>query len=133
MPSRQRYRTIRRSKIKLLVVLPFLLMLAYDSAFPQRKGADGYEFGEPQFVRQYTYVKLVTYDTQAEVAIAAYEHGFEMWQAVRAFAVLSEDPLGVCELHAVDPQQLYMPEYYGHEILHCFYGNWHRSHIIEEQ
>jgi hypothetical protein len=116
-------RTLTRTSIALLLFLSAVAL--------SQKGTDGYEFGEPQYFKEYVYIKIVRYDTQAELAIASSDHGFEMWQAVRAFAVMSKDPLGVCEIHIVDPVQIYTPEYYGHEVLHCFYGNWHRQAIEE--
>lgn len=30
-----------------------------------------------------------------------------------------------CIIHIVEPEKLYVPEFYGHEIMHCVYGDWH--------
>jgi hypothetical protein len=27
----------------------------------------------------------------------------------------------------VDPKVEYQPEFVGHEMLHCFYGQWHKN------
>ncbi|MBD99752.1 MAG: hypothetical protein CMO34_07925 [Verrucomicrobia bacterium] len=30
-----------------------------------------------------------------------------------------------CVIHMVDPRVRYLPEFYGHELLHCVYDQWH--------
>jgi hypothetical protein len=96
-------------------------------------GPDQYTFGEPQYVKDYSYIRIVKYDTFAALAISAKQHGFKMWQAVRAFAVQDSSPLGPCTVHIVDPKISYNPDYFGHEALHCFYGNWHRNAGMRNQ
>ena len=31
-----------------------------------------------------------------------------------------------CTVYIKDPDWIYEPEFIGHELLHCFYGNWHK-------
>ena len=93
----------------------------------QVKGPDQYKFGEPQYVKDHAFIKIVKYDTFAALAISAKIHGFKNWQAIRAFAVQDPSVIGPCTVHVVDPKVSYNPDYFGHELLHCFYGNWHRG------
>lgn len=30
-----------------------------------------------------------------------------------------------CTIYTKNPEWIYEPEFVGHELLHCFYGNWH--------
>lgn len=34
---------------------------------------------------------------------------------------------GVCTIHMIDPAVRYMPEFFGHELTHCLYGEFHPS------
>lgn len=90
-------------------------------------GQDLYHFGTPQYIKDHSYIKIVTYPTFAHLALSARIHGFEQWQSIRAFAVQDPSIVGPCTLHVVDPLVSYHPDYIGHEALHCFYGNWHRD------
>lgn len=90
-------------------------------------GPDMYTFGEPQYIKDHSYIKIVTYDTFASLALSARIHGFDQWQAIRAFAIQDPSLLGPCTVHMVDPRMSYDPDYVGHEMLHCFFGNWHRN------
>lgn len=93
----------------------------------QLVGQDLYKFSTPQYFKDHVFVKIVTYPTFAHLALAAKIQGFDNWQAVRAFAVQDPSLLGPCTVHIVDPSVSYHPDYAGHEILHCFYGNWHQN------
>ncbi len=93
----------------------------------QVMGPDKYTFGEPQYVKDYSYIRRVKYKTFGALALSARQHGFKRWQAVRAFAIQDPSIVGPCTVHIVDPQVSYHPDYFGHESLHCFYGNWHRN------
>jgi hypothetical protein len=45
-------------------------------------------------------------------------------RALQAFSVISST---TCTVHIVDPAVRYMPEFIGHEIVHCLYGEFHPS------
>jgi hypothetical protein len=32
-----------------------------------------------------------------------------------------------CNVYIMDPKVNYQPEWYGHELVHCMYGDWHRT------
>ncbi len=32
-----------------------------------------------------------------------------------------------CEVHIIDPQVSYQPEWIGHETTHCVWGKWHQE------
>ena len=86
-------------------------------------GTDGYKFGKPQYEKQSVQVNVVTYKTRADFDNAAKGFGVAS-ETLVAFSVL-EPPFDQCTIHMIDPRTKYQPEFTGHELLHCVYGQWH--------
>lgn len=103
----------------------FLLALTSCNPVPQ-KGADGYTFREKQFERTEVQINIVTYKSQADLQRALGNRAGVDASNVVAFSVL-RPPFDTCTIHMVDPNVSYQPEFVGHEMLHCVYGQWHRD------
>lgn len=103
----------------------FLLFLTSCNPVPQ-KGADGYIFHEKQFEKSTVQINVVTYKSQADLQRALGNRAGVDASNVVAFSVL-RPPFDNCTIHMVDPAVSYQPEFVGHEMLHCVYGQWHKN------
>ncbi|MBA4766071.1 MAG: hypothetical protein H2049_00365 [Porphyrobacter sp.] len=100
-----------------LGILAALLLLASC----EQPAADGYSFGTPTWVRTELRVKVVLVPSLEELRrIGPKVEGREL----HAFAQIS--PTGECTIYKVDSRKHYAPEWDGHELNHCIYGEWHR-------
>lgn len=114
---------------RFLTAFPLLLLASLSVVScdipSSRVGADGYSFGDPSFERTEVKVQLVTYKTRAEFMAAAKKRGVDSLE-LQAFTEL-QSPFDRCIIHVMDPKVQYQPEFIGHELAHCFYGQWHTS------
>lgn len=102
-----------------------MLLASCNSPAPDQ-GADGYTFGEKQYERSTVRINIVTYQSRADLQRALGNAGNVDPSNVVAFSVLVP-PFDVCTIHMVDPSVSYDPEFVGHEMLHCVYGQWHKN------
>ena len=109
---------------KMSVVLSLLLLASCNQAPDQ--GADGYKFGEKQFEKSQVQINVVTYKSQTDLQKALGNRAGVDASNVVAFSVL-RPPFDTCTIHMVDPKVKYQPEFVGHELLHCVYGQWHKD------
>ncbi len=100
-----------------------------DKAPHQGKAADGYVFGDPSFERSKLEVEVVLLQSTAALERAhkealATRRGARVaaGRELAAFSILSE---AGCTIYAIDPKVSYKPEFLGHELAHCIYGEWH--------
>ena len=114
---------------KILTAFPLIAFVAFaivscgeQSPLP---ASDGYSFGTPSFERTKVDVQLVTYKTRVDFLEAARKRNVK-GDAVQAFTEL-RPPFNKCTIHVMDPKINYQPEFIGHEMMHCFYGQWHTS------
>lgn len=87
-------------------------------------GADGYTFGTKQFERDQVNVVVHTYKSREEFVASAKARGIKNADQVAAYSVL-RPPFDTCTIHMIDPAVSYDPEFIGHELAHCLYGQWH--------
>lgn len=92
--------------------------------------ADGYYFEKAQFTTLTPNVQIVLVKTHAEMAALVKQHNpnvVKPGNEVMAFSVLGEHygQEVKCTIYMIDPQVAYAPEFIGHELTHCLYGNWH--------
>lgn len=89
-------------------------------------GADGYYFEKETFVRQEIEVSIVFVKDQDEMSALLAAHGRTAadGREVAAFSTyaVSENK---CTIYMIDPRLSYQPEFIGHELTHCIFGNWH--------
>ena len=112
---------------KLFVAAPLIIIAAFSivSCNQLPLSADGYNFGNPSFEKSKVEVVFVTYETRAEFIEAAKKRNVDSLE-LQAFTEL-RDPFNKCTIHAMDPRVKYQPEFIGHELAHCFYGQWHTN------
>jgi hypothetical protein len=104
-----------------------VLLLLLTSCNPSPKqGADGYTFGEKQYEKSTVQINIVTYQSSADLQRALGNRAGVDASNVVAFSVL-RPPFDTCTIHMVDPAVAYQPEFVGHEMLHCVYGQWHKN------
>jgi hypothetical protein len=112
-----------------LTVFPLVLLASFAVAScdipSQIPASDGYSFGTPSFERTKVEVQLVTYKTRVDFLEAARKRNVK-GNEVQAFTEL-RSPFNKCTIHVMDPNLQYQPEFIGHELAHCFYGQWHTS------
>lgn len=97
------------------------------------KTSDGYRFSTKSIELKEVRIKIVTYKTKAQLeqAILPYLKKSTTYRSVRsskieAFSILESPDFEVCTIHMLDPVVSHKPEYVGHELLHCIYGQWHK-------
>ena len=90
----------------------------------QSEAADGYAFGAATFDRAEPNIRIVTHRSLAELRAAAPGGIYDTGTAkLMAWSVIRPDG---CEMHVVDPAVSYQPEWIGHELAHCAWGEWHK-------
>ena len=110
---------------KLIFAAPLLLLASCNDS--SRTGVDGYSFGEPTFEKNQVTIKIVTYDSIEDLRTEGRKVGATD-PNLAAFAKIPVDPNdNSCTIHVMSPKVSYEPEWYGHEFMHCFYGQWHTS------
>jgi len=120
---------------KLFVALAVLLSIWIPSvsvASPN-EGVDGYTFLRKTIERKDVRIIIVTYKSYIELEAAVRSHigadpKYSAIKAhrVQAFSVLEKPNYDVCTIHMIDPAISYDPEYIGHELMHCVYGEFHK-------
>lgn len=104
----------------------FLGSWLLQSCQQKKVGADGYYFEKETFTRTDIQVKIVLVQNQNEMTKLLEEHGRTpaAGNQVAAFSSLSKET-SECTIYMIDPKLSYQPEFIGHELVHCIYGNWH--------
>lgn len=94
----------------------FLFLAGCDSV-----ASDGYRYerGEAGPVRK---IVIVEHGSLVELRSAAPGAAAVEGRELMAWSLLNGER---CEVHVVDPVVKYMPEWIGHEIVHCLKGRWH--------
>lgn len=85
------------------------------------RSADGFQFKRKQFTLLSADIKMVYYQHASDLN-AAYKARNGTVPHVLAFSQYKD---GFCEIHVLDPSVSYEPQLIGHELMHCFHGNFH--------
>jgi hypothetical protein len=113
--------------MKKLLLIPLLALLTSCDPAPQT-GSDGYKFGEKQYTQTQLNVEVVVYPDRASLDKEVKRRGLVAdGNQIIAFTTLYTSDRTRCTIHMVDPASDYVPEFVGHEFLHCVYGQWHSS------
>lgn len=103
-----------------------LILLALAACGPR---TDSYTFEEKEYTQSKLAITVVEHpslkDLQA-AGIAAKAIKETQTETVNLQAWSKINRNGTCEVHIVDPEKSYGPEWMGHEIYHCAYGRWHK-------
>jgi len=114
---------------KLLAVLMAIGLVTFVVSCQKQKntGCDGYYFEKETFTRTDLGVHIVLVQSQKEMENLLAEHHRTIadGRQVAAFSVLKvNEP--ECTIYMIDPKISYQPEFIGHELVHCVYGDWHK-------
>lgn len=101
-----------------------LLALLVGCNYPN-KAADGYVFGKPTFKHEQIQLSVILLDNQEAVIreLAKRKDGY-VDKTVIAFSSIGANT-NTCTIYMIDPAKQYLPEFIGHELVHCIYGQWH--------
>lgn len=114
---------------KLIAVAASLLIAT--PAIAADKGGDDYVFSTKEISAFNLKVEIREYPSfEALGAVWASQNGgkFPADRQLIAFSQASPYVKGerrLCIIHMVDPKVSYKPEFIGHELAHCIYGDWH--------
>ena len=97
----------------------------YNSSMNQAK--DGYTWEQPQFSRTKVEVTIVFFPNRQALRDEARAQHILMDGDSKSFARVNavDSEHNRCTLYLISPESIYEPEIYGHELMHCFFGNWH--------
>lgn len=127
---------------KILVALSLLLLSCQPPATPSveseqerpivrsitQAGMDRYFFTSKQYQKKRVIIDLVLYNNYDEIAVEAAKHGLVVGEDEYIVAFSLDTLKGNrCEIHMLDPAIAYRPEFAGHEMHHCFFGQFHGS------
>lgn len=91
-------------------------------------GADKYYFAQKEFQKKRVTITIVLYKNYEDLAKVANKNGLYADENEYIVAFSSYTRAGkTCTIHMVDPAVIYQPEFTGHEMLHCFFGQFHLS------
>lgn len=110
---------------KMIVAALALAVLASCNQQASNTGADGYRFEAPTRDLRGLQVTVFAHDDRADMLKAADKAGAEVEQGreLQAWSTLTRNG---CEIHVLNPAKEYEPEWIGHEMTHCIWGEWHQ-------
>lgn len=94
-----------------------------------KKAADGYYFEKSQWTRTEFKTNIVLVPSRDAMVKEVEKRDAQLKGKIRpedvaAFAVIHPFDT-TCTIYILDPKVEYEPEYIGHELVHCIYGDWH--------
>lgn len=99
-----------------------ILCLILASCDNRPPGKDQYPFNKAEYVRLKPDISFVVHSSLEDLRKKAPAESKTEGRILMAWSSLMGN---TCEVHIVDPQVSYKPEWIGHEITHCIYGRWH--------
>jgi hypothetical protein len=109
----------------LIIVVPLCLMISCGQK-QGNTGADGYYFEKETLTRTDLALHIVLVKNQTEMNKLLAEHGRTVASGREVAAFSAYSPVEPkCTIYMIDPKMSYEPEFIGHELVHCVYGNWH--------
>lgn len=103
------------------MVLSCLLLAACDGGNPE---ADGYVFSKGEYLNPDVNVVFVLHPSTDELLETAPPSARVKGASLEAYSLIRNGGAD-CEVHIVDPNASYKPEWIGHEMAHCLTGRWH--------
>ena len=112
----------------LLGALILILLMGFDYSLLDR-GRDGYYFEKKEYYRPDVIITYKFIDNRKEYdELKAERFTSSRARKVEAWSVFYRDvesEYKECIVYVPDPSWTYRPELIGHEVLHCFFGEWH--------
>ena len=95
-----------------------------------RRGADGYQYTTPEYEQSQMNVNIQTYKSQHDFDNMVKIMNIKVADSERvaAFSILRGS---TCTIHIVHPSVKYEPEFYGHELMHCYSGQFHKNNFTK--
>jgi len=84
-------------------------------------GVDGYTFEEKEKEELSFMVRVIPHNSLEDLR-ASFPQKVENGRELQAYSIIDGR---VCEIHVINPEQLYAPEWLGHELSHCVWGRFH--------
>lgn len=125
---------------KILLSLLCIPMILTGCDQGPKKGADGYQFTTPQYEETRPDIRIVLHDSvedlrkelgriQRENKNLSKNDPIPNNDNIMAFSLITDDHK-ICVINMVHPSKEYYPEYIGHELTHCVFGQWHESNKV---
>lgn len=95
------------------------------------RGVDGYIVENADINHKDLELHVHTYRT-----VAAFEAAARKYNSASTYGIQTEGftiyrrENNVCDMHIYDPAYQYKPEFIGHELVHCIYGNFHPNQNV---
>lgn len=97
-----------------------------------RLGSDGYYWYKAEFEKPTVEVRLFLFKSRKALTerynamggSLEQKSGIDKTPRLNAFSGFNRTTQ-TCDIFAIDPAVEYRPEDFGHELMHCFYGQWH--------
>ena len=117
---------------KLLIILLGAGSLALSSCADSGHHGDNYNFESKDFTANRVVVDVVEHESLAALHVQ-YEKDSDKsakrdGKIVQAYTLYKYDEAtntNHCIIHIIDPAHKYVPEFIGHEFIHCIHGQWH--------
>lgn len=90
----------------------------YDTYTLRVTGLDGYKFETKAVQNRDVRIDVKLHPDLEDLRRAGGDDG------LAAYSLIWKDG-SRCEVHIVDPEVWYRPEYFGHELTHCIFGEFH--------
>ena len=93
-------------------------------------GSDLYSFHSKEYDNKQMLISLVTFKTWSAFQAEGKRLGVDLGDGKNttiAFTIADPKNPQICTIYMIDPDIYYLPEFTGHEFLHCAYGQWHIS------
>jgi hypothetical protein len=118
--------TTNTNPLLALVASPFFLSACGDTQ-QNKPGKDGYRFEQATFERTEFPVEIRMFDSEEALqdAFKARPGITADPKSVAAFSIIRLNQTK-CTIFMIDPKVSYQPEFIGHELVHCIYGQWHQ-------
>lgn len=100
--------------------------LAQRGSWTMRLSKDGYYFEKREYQKEEISVSVVVAKDRFEWKAYVRDKvgAFAEPSKLGAFAALRAED-NECTIYIKDPDWVYEPEYIGHELAHCVFGDWH--------
>ena len=94
-------------------------------------GSDGYKFETKDYTAKQVILTTKTYEDRIGLLTAYSQVGKPIAEgrSLQAFSTVNKYSDGTvkCEIHIMEPTVKYQPDFIGHEVTHCLYGQFHPS------
>lgn len=114
-------------KLFLILLLIFTVSCSTTTA-PKPKGKDGYRFEVKDTEMLTPNIEFIILKNREEYNKIRKKFFGHHWNTVQAFTRWRPESK-TCIIYIKDPMWTYQPEYIGHEVAHCIWGNWHKMEI----